>query len=71
MREIRQSGSEGGGDLRVSPYPYRSSNGRTLTTHRVAATGRVVRSELRHGSAFRIPHSAFRNPKSSPTSPSR
>ncbi len=22
MREIRQSGSEGGGDLTVSPYPY-------------------------------------------------
>jgi len=26
MREIRQSGSEGGGDLRVSPYPYRGSS---------------------------------------------
>jgi hypothetical protein len=23
MREIRTSGSEGGGDRRVSPYPYR------------------------------------------------
>ena len=24
MREIRPSGSEGGGDLPVSPYPYRN-----------------------------------------------
>jgi len=26
MREIRTSGSEGGGDLTVSPYPYHISN---------------------------------------------
>ena len=26
MREIRQSGSEGGGELWLSPYPYRHDN---------------------------------------------
>ena len=25
MREIRPSGSEGGGELRLSPYPYRGA----------------------------------------------
>jgi len=27
MREIRLSGSEGGGELRLSPYPYRPPRG--------------------------------------------
>ncbi len=36
MREIRQSGSEGGGDLRVSPYPYQPARGQRSGTARIS-----------------------------------
>lgn len=32
MREIRLSGSEGGGDHRVSPYPYQSASREMLSS---------------------------------------
>jgi hypothetical protein len=40
MREIRPSGSEGGGDLRVSPYPYQPAGGQRSSFARRAVVPR-------------------------------
>ena len=43
MREIRPSGSEGGGDREVSPYPYLASERRHPAGWRVAISGHATR----------------------------
>jgi hypothetical protein len=45
MREIRPSGSEGGGGLRASPYPY--PRGRGVARVRLCDTN----TRVRHGAA--------------------
>gem|GEM_PF-1847899 len=37
MREIRQSGSEGGGGRKVSPYPYLGASRGVLSPYTLAA----------------------------------
>jgi hypothetical protein len=62
MREIRQSGSEGGGALVGSPYPYwsirPSSGGLAPLDHRLMAATRPGSARLAIGVGHGHPHQA-------------
>ena len=76
MREIRQSGSEGGGTGSAgSPYPYRgkgSRSGERSYGHATVVGGPSLDRSFSLPSAFRFPNSEFRIFPSSPvTTPHR
>jgi hypothetical protein len=57
MREIRQSGSEGGGDVTVSPYPYQGASRSS------AGIVKAANSEHRSGHDATVAQLRNRSPK--------